>query len=201
MNFSDPSGHYSMIEGYRDHTANGSSLSWSKISRFIKSMFGFGYSKVTRQYTRPPVELIAFPLNWLVTVQNGTYETETLSRHGDSSKFISGFIEHRVDKPFLSSAGAKINIAGFSLSDTLGFNNSGLSLSYSDGYTTFSTALSINLTELKIGCETSITTMKSENVNKTEYSNSSITFWGLFMLFYSIYTGQTPSPQLKPELA
>ena len=164
------------------------------VVNFVKSTFGAG-ATVVRQ-TRQEIELSPPGVNLFVTVKKGTKENKTLSSRGNSSKPISVYAQGRSDNPLLSSAGLKINIASFTLNVSLGLDNIGISGSVKNGKATNTFGLSADLSQLKIGFESSTTVKWDNDTNVTDYINASVTAWGIAALYILVTTGEwVPSPQ------
>ena len=103
------------------------------IAGFAKATFGAG-SSLSATITKTEVEYLPDPLP--ITVKLGTKTTQTISKHGNSSKPISVYAKGNAEHPIKSSsAGIKINIAKFTLDISMGLDNIGISGSLSNGNT------------------------------------------------------------------
>ena len=162
------------------------------IAGFAKATFGTG-SSLSATITKTEVEYLPDPLP--ITVKLGTKTTQTISKHGNSSKPISVYAKGNAEHPIKSSsAGIKINIAKFTLDISMGLDNIGISGSLSNGNTTNSFGLKANLSELKVGFEGS-TAVKWDNNTETTYTNVSVSGWAIAAAYVFITTGQSmPSP-------
>ena len=162
------------------------------IAGFAKATFGAG-SSLSATITKTEVEYLPDPLP--ITVKLGTKTTQTISKHGNSSKPISVYANGNAEHPIKSSsAGIKINIAKFTLDISMGLDNIGISGSLSNGNTTNSFGLKANLSELKVGFEGS-TAVKWDNNTETTYTNVSVSGWAIAAAYVFITTGQSmPSP-------
>ena len=162
------------------------------IAGFAKATFGAG-SSLSATITKTEVEYLPDPLP--ITVKLGTKTTQTISKHGNSSKPISVYAKGNAEHPIKSSsAGIKINIAKFTLDISMGLDNIGISGSLSNGNTTNSFGLKANLSELKVGFEGS-TAVKWDNNTETTYTNVSVSGWAIAAAYVFITTGQSmPSP-------
>jgi len=162
------------------------------IAGFAKATFGAG-SSLSATITKTEVEYLPDPLP--ITVKLGTKTTQTISKHGNSSKPISVYAKGNAEHPIKSSsAGIKINIAKFTLDISMGLDNIGISGLLSNGNTTNSFGLKANLSELKVGFEGS-TAVKWDNNTETTYTNVSVSGWAIAAAYVFITTGQSmPSP-------
>ena len=162
------------------------------IAGFAKATFGAG-SSLSATITKTEVEYLPDPLP--ITVKLGTKTTQTISKHGNSSKPISVYAKGNAEHPIKSSsAGIKINIAKFTFDISMGLDNIGISGSLSNGNTTNSFGLKANLSELKVGFEGS-TAVKWDNNTETTYTNVSVSGWAIAAAYVFITTGQSmPSP-------
>lgn len=122
--------------------------------------------------------------------------TKTVSKSGDSTKPISVYAKRDLEQPVKSSsAGIKINIAKFTLNVSLGLDDIGISGSVLDGNTSSSFGLKANISELKVGFESS-SSISWDNNTETQYTNASINGWYILAALAFVETGefmQSPS--------
>ena len=166
--------------------------SWNKVKIWAGNTFGAG-SSTSSTITKTEVEYLPDPLP--ITAKTGTKTTQTISKHGNSSKPVSVYAEHDAIHPIKSSsAGLKINISNFILDISLGLDNIGVSGSLVNGNTTNSFGLRANLSELKVGFEGS-SAVQWDNTTETTYTNVSVSGWSIAAVCMFITTGQ---PMLSP---
>lgn len=157
------------------------------IANFAKATFGAG-SSTSATITKTEVEYLPDPLP--ITAKTGTKTTQTVSKHGNSSKPVSVYAKCVAEHPIKSSsAGIKINISSFTLDISLGLDNIGISGSLSNGNTTDKFGLKANLLELKVGFEGS-SAIKWDNTTETTYTNISFSGWSIATAYLLISTGQ-----------
>lgn len=60
-------------------------------------------------------------------------ESKTIASHGDVTKLFSVYAQGRSDNYVMSSVGAKINVGRFTLNQSLGIENLGISHEYAGG--------------------------------------------------------------------
>ena len=162
------------------------------IVNFVKATFGAGIS------TSATIEAganVYIPDPFPITAKTGKRSTQTVSKHGNSSKPISVYAKHDVTHPIKSSsAGIKINISSGTLDISLGLDNLGISGSLTKGNKTNSIGLKANLSELKVGLEFS-SAVKWDNTTETTYTNISVSGWAIAAILVCGCTGQPmPSP-------
>ena len=162
------------------------------IGNWFGSTFGAGSSTVSEA----KAEKIILPDPSPITVKTGTKISKTISKHGNSSKPISVYASRNVEHPIKSSsAGVKINIAKFTLKVNLSLDNIGISGSLSNGDTSNSFGIRANVSELKIGFDSSTTVRWDANTSQTTYTNGDISGWAIAAAFILVTTGQPmPSP-------
>ena len=163
------------------------------IKNFAKSTFGAG-SSTSKTIFKAEVDKVP---NYLpVTVKSGVKNTKTVSKSGDSTKPISVYAKRDLEQPVKSSsAGIKINIAKFTLNVSLGLDDIGISGSVLDGNTSSSFGLKANISELKVGFESS-SSISWDNNTETQYTNASINGWYIMAALAFVETGefmQSPS--------
>lgn len=166
--------------------------------KLSKSIFGAGTTTVHE--VKQETEMVPPVVNIFFTVKTGTKERKTIAKKGNSSKPISVYVQERSDNPAMSSAGAKINIANFTLNIGLGLDNIGISGSIKDEDTINSFGVSMDISQFKVGFESSTTVKWDENTDITTYTNASVTGWGIAAVCVFITTGQwIPYPQQQPS--
>ena len=160
---------------------------WNGIKTWAKNTFGAGSSTtVTIAKTETPVIPDPSP----ITIKTGTKTTQTISKHGDSSKPISVYANEDAQQPIKSSsAGININIFDLTLNLSLGLDDIGISSSLTNGNTTNSFGVKLNLSELKVGFEGS-TAIQWDNTTETAYTNASINGWAIVAAVVYVTTGQ-----------
>ena len=165
---------------------------WNGITSWFSDTFGAGSSTTT---TIAQIETPIIPDPSPITAVTGTTTTKIVSKHGDSTKPISVYANRDAENPVKSSAaGIKINISSFTLNLSLGFDNIGLYSSITDGNVTDSFGLRINLSELKVGFESS-TAIQWDDVTQTGYTNVSASGWAVIAAIMLVSNGQSmPSP-------
>ena len=163
------------------------SKAWNGIKTWAKNTFGAGSSTTA---TIAEIETPVIPDPSPITVKTGTQTTQTISKHGDSSKPISVYANKDAQHPIKSSsAGININIANFTLDLSVGLDDIGLSGALTNGNTTNSFGVELNLSELKIGFEGS-TAIQWDNTTETAYTNVSISGWAIAAAYILVTTGQ-----------
>ena len=163
------------------------SKAWNGIKTWAKNTFGAGSSTTA---TIAEIETPVIPDPSPVTVKTGTKTTQTISKHGDSSKPISVYANKDAQHPIKSSsAGININIVNFTLDLSVGLDDIGISGSLTNGNTTNSFGVKLNLSELKIGFEGS-TAIQWDNTTETAYTNASISGWAIAAAYILATTGQ-----------
>ena len=163
------------------------SKSWNGVKTWAKNTFGTGSSTTA---TIAEIETPVIPDPSPITVKTGTKTTQTISKHGDSSKPISVYANKDAQHPIKSSsAGININIVNFTLDLSVGLDDIGLSGSLTNGNTTNSFGVKLNLSELKIGFEGS-TAIQWDNTTETAYTNASISGWAIAAAYILVTTGQ-----------
>lgn len=183
--------------------ADPSGMFWKEIGNFFKEVgtaiadvakttFGAG-SSTSATITKTEVEYLPDPLP--ITAKSGIKTTQTVSKHGNSSKPVSVYAKRNAEHPIKSSsAGIKINIAKFTLNVSIGLDNIGISGSLSNGNATNSFGIKTNLSELKVGVEGS-TAVKWDNTTEATYTNVSVSGWTIASAYALLTTGQPmPSP-------
>ena len=163
------------------------SKAWNRIKTWAKNTFGAGSSTTA---TIAEIETPVIPDPSPITVKTGTKTTQTISKHGDSSKPISVYANKDAQHPIKSSsAGININIVNFTLDLSVGFDDIGISGSLTNGNTTNNFGVKLNLSELKIGFEGS-TAIQWDNTTETAYTNASISGWAIAAAYILATTGQ-----------
>ncbi len=163
------------------------SKTWNGIKTWAKNTFGAGSSTTT---TIPGSETPIIPDPLPITVKTGTKTTQTISKHGDSSKPISVYANKDTQHPIKSSsAGININIIDFTLDLSLGLDDIGISGSLTNGNSTNSLGIKLNLSELKVGFEGS-TAIQWDNTTETAYTNASINGWAIVAAYILVTKGQ-----------
>lgn len=162
------------------------------MTAWASNTFGSG-SSTSATITKTEVEYLPDPLP--ITAKTGTKTTQTISKHGNSSKPVSVYARRDAVHPIKSSsAGIKLNISKFTLDISLGLDNIGISGSLTNGNTTNSFGLKANLSEIKVGFEGS-SAIKWDNTTQITYTNVSVSGWALATAYVLVTTGQPmPSP-------
>ena len=125
---------------------------------------------------------------FIVSITEGIRDKKSLGGR-DSSKFIFLYGRARSDCWLKSSAGLKVNIGKYSANINLGLDDIGISFSVRNGDITNKSALTLNISELKIGFENSISV--SNGVTEHEiFSNTSVDGKRLLMVILLILSGQ-----------
>ena len=168
------------------------SKTWNGLKTWAKSAFGAESSTIA---TISEIEIPIIPDPSPVTIKTGTKTTQTISKYGDSSKFISVYANKNVTHPVRSSsAGININIVDFTANLSLGLDDTGISISASRGNTTSSFGIKLDLSEFKIGFEYS-SAVQWDNITETAYTNVSASGWAFVAVYLLTTTGQyVPSP-------
>ena len=168
------------------------SKTWNGLKTWAKSAFGAESSTIA---TISEIEIPIIPDPSPVTIKTGTKTTQTISKYGDSSKFISVYANKNVTHPARSSsAGININIVDFTANLSLGLDDTGISISASRGNTTSSFGIKLDLSEFKIGFEYS-SAVQWDNITETAYTNVSASGWAFVAVYLLTTTGQyVPSP-------
>ena len=170
-----------------------------KITSFIKEyVLGASASVKSTQDLESKMKLDLFVLQ----VTSGVRETITFEEAGDSSKFLSVYANEDVLHPVVSSnAGVKINLFDLTLGANLAVDDISVSVSAKDGDMSSGFAVKINLSEIKVGIE-STTTYTSTNENSgyaiTDYVNSSITGAGIAAAIMFVLSGGAVVPMPEP---
>ena len=167
---------------------------WNSISKFFTKIkewamdtFGAGYTSYT---TIAETETSVIPDPLPITLKTGTYTKEETVSIGDSSKPISVYASKDEDHIIKSSSiGLNINISNFNLNVNIGFDDIGISGSYSNGNSVDSFGARINVSELKVGLETS-NTVRWDCTMQTTYTNMSVSGWAILATYYLATTGQ-----------
>ena len=170
------------------------SNAWNKIKTWAGNVFG-AESSATATIAEVKTSIISEPSP--ITATTGTVTTQTISEHGDSSKFISVYADMDTSSPIVSSsAGLKINISEFTLDIGVGADNIGFSCSLTNGDVTNSLGFRLNLSEFKAGVEYS-TALKWDSYTQTTYANGSISGWSIIALYSLLTTGQPVSSPVQ----
>jgi len=163
------------------------SKAWDGIKTWAKNTFGAGSSTTA---TITEIETPVIPDPSPITVKTGTKTTQTISEHGDSSKPISVYANKDAQHPIKSSSvGININIGDFTLDLSVGLDDIGISGSLTNGNTTESFGLKLNLSEFKVGFEGS-TAIQWDNTTETAYTNVSVSGWAIIVAYFLVTTGQ-----------
>lgn len=101
-----------------------------------------------------------------------------------------------LNNPLKSSAGLKLNILGLTVTANLSLDNIGISGSVKNGDVTKSYGFRTNLSELKVGFQSSTTVQWDANTSQTTYTDVDVNGLALIAVYYFVTTGQpTPVPQ------
>ena len=159
-----------------------------RIKTWAKNTFGAGSSTTNTTIVK---ENPIIPDPSPITVKVGIKTTETISKKGDSSKPISVYVKREAKHPIKSSsAGIKINVSDFTLDLSLGLDNTGLSVTRSNGEVSNSFGLRANLSELKVGFEGSTAIKWDNTTTETAYTNVSVSGWAIAAAYIFAETGQ-----------
>ena len=177
---------------YNPSTSNWLNNAWNSVKKWANDTFGAGYS-MTATIAKKEVEYLPDPLP--ITAKTGTKTTHTISEYGNSSKPVSVYAERDANHPIKSSSvGIKINASNFTLDISLGLDNTGVSGSLTKGNTTNTFGIKANLSELKLGFESS-SAVQWDNITETTYANASISGWAAVAVYLLVTTGQPmPTP-------
>ncbi len=179
--FSDPTGcFWKKISSFFSNA-------WNGVKSWAKNTFGAG-SSTTATITEIETSIISDPFP--ITMKTGAKTTQILSKHGDSSKPISVYANKDAQQPIKSStAGINFNIFDLTLDLCVGLDNISISSSLVNGDTTNSLGIKLNLSELKIGFESS-TAIQWDNTTETAYTNVDVSGWAIVAAYCWITTGQ-----------
>ena len=160
---------------------------WNNVKTWASNTFGAGSSTYTTIAKNEEIYLSEpFP----ITAKSGIKTTQTVSKHGNSSKPVSVYAERDAEHPIKSSsAGIKFNISNFVLNISLGLDDLGIYASRANGDTINSFGLRINLSEVKAGFEGS-SAVKWDNTTETTYANVSVNGWAIVEAYVFAATGQ-----------
>ena len=172
--------------------ADPSGMFWEKVGKFFKkagsalvsafkAVFGAGSSTSITEKKEEKIWKEPSP----ITITEGKKVTETITESGDTSKPISIYSKHDIvnDNPIKStSAGLKVNISKVTIDLSLGLDNTGISVSFTNDNVTDTVGLTLNLSELKLGVECS-SAIKWDDTTTTTYTNVSISGWFLVAVF------------------
>ena len=171
---------------------------WEKIGGFLKGIGtaiasfaeAFFGAESLSYITTAKAEVTHIPDPLPITAKAGVKTTQTMAKHGDSSKPISVYTKTDISHPVKSSsAGLKFNLGSFSLDIGIGLNNAGIKGSIKNGNTTNSFGLKLNLSELKLGFE-STASYKWDNMTQTTYTNVDVSGWALVVAYGLFNSGQ-----------
>ena len=161
------------------------------ISKFARKKFG-AWSSTYATISKTKIQYLPDPLP--ITFETGTIITQTIAKLGDTSKPISVYAKINADDSLMSSVGARVGGNSNALNFSIGVNNTGIYYSSSNENTTNSFGIKMDLSELKIGFESS-TAITWDTTTETTYSNCSISFWAIAAGYILITTGQLmPTP-------
>lgn len=147
------------------------------------------YNNVYHSRGRDPI--IPDPLP--VTVSTSSEVTYTVTDHGDSSKLFSVYADGDLDDPRSSTAGIKVNVSDFTLDISLGLDDIGVYGSLTRNNTENCFGFRLNLSELKLGVESS-TAISWDQTTHTQYTNASLSGWWIAFAYAYITTGQPICP-------
>jgi len=177
-----------------------SGQSWKSIKNFIKKAWNsvkdwasntFGGETSIVYQTENEYEYSPAILNMFITVKEGARQTVTMVTTGDSSKPISVYAEGRSDNFLLSSAGVRINVLNFTLEGSLGLDDIGIRGSIRRGDSATSIGIKADISQLKIGFEGATTVRWDSRTDVTNYTNVSVSIWGIIAVYMLATTGQT----------
>ncbi len=164
---------------------------WNIATTWVNNTFGAGTTTV--YVAKQETEIVPSVINKIVTIKTGTKESKTSSEKGNSSKPISAYAKGRKDNILLSSAGIKINIESFTLDISLGCDNIGISGSIKKLETTETFGVKADISQFKIGFESSSTVKWDESTDFTSYTNYSVSGWIIIAAYGYAKSGQSVS--------
>ena len=160
---------------------------WEDIKKWFKNTFGAGSSTTG---TVAEIETPKIPDPSPITIKTGWRITQIISKHGDASKLFSVYANKDAQHPIKSSSvGININIDNFTFNLSLGLDNIGISGSSTNGNATNNFGIRMNLSELKVGFESS-TAIQRDNITETAYTNASVSGWAIAAAYILLTTGQ-----------
>ena len=162
---------------------------WDDFIEFLGEIFGASSSTITSLKFEKEIIPDPMPITW----KNGVQVSETISSYGDSSKPVSVYANCVANNKILSSsAGVKVNIGSYTANLNIALDDVSLMGSIRYENTSYSIAVKVNLSELKIGLESAVT-QNIENKMEKQYTNVSVNGWFLAALAYAVVTGN-PMP-------
>jgi len=169
--------------------------SWiKKMGKKVKDFFGAATSFTKTLFEREENLLPAFSP---ISITTGTY-SETVVEHGDSTAPISVYANADLDSLIDSSSiGARINIKKFSVDIGMALDDIGISASMREGNVENSIRLKLNLEELQLGIECSVTTTNSYGIATTQFTNVSVNGWAAVYAYIYLTTGQQATVPAK----
>ncbi len=150
---------------------------WKEVGDFFKSI-GNALASLFGASSQVVVEeektVSSTPVYSPISAKTGVKSTTIISSKGNSSKPISVYANGVSNNPVSFTAGVKINIAKCSFDFSLGLDNVGLKFSIANGDINTSSALKLDITELKLGFEAEMESRITENIYESAYGNTSI---------------------------
>ena len=173
------------------------SNAWNRFTNWVDRTFGVNLSS-----TGLLDESVNYPIpSYMpISVKHGMKVSKTTNKYGDASKSVTAYANlNKTYKIKSSSVGIKIRCSNAALKINLALDDISISGSVTDGNTTNSFGLKINISELAVGVEKS-TEIRWDDECVTTYTDVSVN--GLFVAaaYYAVTTGQ-PSPSFQPQFA
>ena len=160
---------------------------WGGICSWASRTFSAVYSETV---TIAEVETPILPDPSPLTIKTGDQTNQKTIKHGDSSKPICVYANKDIQNPIVSStAGLNINIDKFSLDISFGVDDTSISGSFTNGGETNSFGVKLNISEVKVGFESSTAVQWDETTN-VGYTNFSISGWAIIAAYAWATTGQ-----------
>ena len=164
-----------------------------RIKKWVKNIFGAGYTVCsTNSGTEKTYSAI------IIQAKIGTKNTAYISKRGNSSKPISVYASQDINHPIKSSSlGLKINILDTTLDMRRALDDVGLYGSITNGKTTNSLGIKVNLSELKVGFEGSTSTLLEDGTTEKTYTNVSIDIMTLAYVCICVYSLATTGQMVE----
>ena len=153
---------------------------------FVKNIFG---AEAYFDYQRTDIDgIISYGI---FSVTTGVREKASLGGR-DDSKFLFLYARGRSDNWLMSSVGLKVNLGRYSAVLNVGLDDIGISCTVKEGDAIYKTALTLNLSELKIGFENSMS-MSYGNMTQETYTNISLEGKNILMFLVLLLAGKNAS--------
>ena len=167
-----------------------------QIVDFVTNIFG---AEAYLDYQKTDIDgIISYGI---FSVTAGVREKASLGGR-DTSKFLFLYARGRSDNWSMSSVGLKVNLGKYSAVLNVGLDDIGISCTVKEGDAIYKTALTLNLSELKIGFENSMS-MTYGNMTQETYTNISLEGKNILMFLILLLAGKNafevfPQPVLQP---